>query len=106
MKPLTGHPDDVIRNCIKRVCSIVENKSVKKFYIGRSVDPYRRKSDHCCDNMGLIYYTNSIRYAICVEYMLINAFYGHRKCNNISHYPFGGVSEEYGSYIYVAVWMK
>ncbi len=104
MEPLTGYPKNVLPRLAQIVYSIVNDMSVSQFYIGRAVDPYKRMIEHGSDNIIPIYYTESIDHAIDIEDALINRFYNHPKCDNDAPHGGGGVSEEYGSYVYVAVW--
>ena len=105
MEPLTGWPKDVLNELIEHVSLINSRKSVKKFYIGRTVDVDNRKSDHSCDEIEAIYSTDSPDNAIVIEDILIKKFYNYNKCINNANHGGGGVSEEYGSYVYVAIWL-
>ena len=93
MYPITGWPKDVFPMLVQLVNSIVNQKSVKEFYIGRGRDPSERKSYH-----------GSVDNSIAIESALIDTFYNHQKCNNKAQHGGGGVSEEYGNYVYVAIW--
>jgi hypothetical protein len=104
MDPLTGWPDEVLPELTRIVSTIANNKNVSKFYIGRGVDLSERKSKHSCDEIIAIYSTDSIDNAIEVEEYLIKTFYSHPKCDNEAPHGGGGVSEEYGSYVYAAIW--
>lgn len=106
MEPLTGWPNDVLRELIDLVSSdVAENPIVTEFYIGRSVNPAGRASDHGSDDIISIYFSDSIDNAIEVEETLIEEFHDHPKCSNHSPHGGGGTAEDYGSYVYVAVWL-
>lgn len=100
----TGWPKDVFPMLVQLVNSIVNQKSVKEFYIGRGRDPSERKSYHSSDDIFAIYFTDSVDNSIAIESALIDTFYDHQKCNNKAQHGGGGVSEEYGNYVYVAIW--
>lgn len=102
--PLTGWPKDVFPELVRHTKFFVNHKSVIEFYIGRSVDPAQRKSDHKCDNIAVIYFTFSIESAKIIENALLKVFYNHPKCNNEAQHAAGNISEEYGNYIYIALW--
>lgn len=102
--PLTGWPDDIYPQLKKNVRLIVNDEGVKKFYIGRSVDPSQRASEHGCDEIISLYYSDSVDNAKKVESYLIENFYYHPKCVNEAPHSGGGTSEEYGNYVYLAIW--
>lgn len=104
MEPLTGWPNDVLPELISIVDSIANDRDIKEFYIGRSVDPIQRKSFHDSDDIVCIYFSDSVDNAIAVESVLIEEFYSHPKCSNDAPHGGGGVTTEYGNYVYVAVW--
>lgn len=104
MKPLTGWPKDIFPALIQFLDSIVDHKSVKKFRIGRSVDPSQRASLHGGDDTFAIYFTDSVDNAIAIESTLIETFYTHPKCVNRAPHGGGGITEEQGNYVYVAIW--
>jgi hypothetical protein len=104
MNPLTGWPKDVFPALVRLVDSIANHRSVKEFYIGRGVDPSERKSYHGSDDIATIHFTDSVDNAIAIESALIETFYSHQKCSNDALHGGGGVTEEYGSYVYVAIW--
>ncbi len=79
MKTLTGWPNDVLGELINYVSLINGRKTVKAFYIGRTVDVDKRRSEHGCDEIIAIYYTDSNDNAIIVEDELINKFYNYKK---------------------------
>lgn len=106
MEPLTGYPRDVFSRLIRRVNSIVNDWYVREFYIGRTIDPSKRKTEHDSDDIIPVYLTESIKHAIGIENALIDYFYEHPKCDNDAPHGGGGVSEEYGNYVYVAVWLN
>ena len=82
----------------------MNHRDVKEFYIGRGVDPSERKSYHDSDDIVAIYFTDSVENAIAIEDALIKSFYNDPKCSNDAPHGGGGVSEEYGNYVYVAIW--
>lgn len=106
MEPLTGYPGNVFLKLVGIVDSIANNRDVEEFYIGRTVDPYKRMVEHDSDTIFPIYSTDSADHAIEVEDGLIGRFYNHPKCSNDASHGGGGVSEEYGNYVYVVVWMR
>jgi hypothetical protein len=105
MKPLTGWPKDVFPVLVQLVDFIANDRAVKEFYTGRGVDPSERRSYHGSDDIAAIYFTDSVDNAIVVESALIKTFYDHPKCSNDAPHGGGGVTEEYGSYVYVAIWL-
>lgn len=104
MEPLSGYPRNVFPRLVQVVNSIANDRSVRLFYIGRTVDPYKRMIEHDSDNIIPIYSTESIDHAIDIEDALIEHFYNHPKCDNDAPHGGGGISEEYGNYVYVAIW--
>lgn len=106
MEPLTGYPRYVIPKLIQVVNSIANDRSISLFYIGRAVDPRKRMIEHDSDSVMPIYYTESVDHAINVEDVLIDYFYEHPKCDNDAPHGGGGISEDYGNYVYVAVWLN
>jgi hypothetical protein len=105
MKPLTGWPKDVFPVLVRLVDFIAKQRAVKEFYTGRGADPSERRSYHGSDDIVAIYFTDSVDNAIVVESALIKTFYDHPKCSNDAPHGGGGVTEEYGSYVYVAIWL-
>ena len=103
-EPITGNPGQVLTELAKWISAIINDNSVKEFYIGRTVDLNKRQSDHGCDKIKPIYKTDSTNNAIIVENNLIKKFYVNSKCSNESEHGGGGISEEYVSYVYVAIW--
>jgi hypothetical protein len=106
MEPLTGYPRDVFLKLVEIVDTIANERATRMFYIGRCVDPRKRMLEHGSDIIYPIYYTESVDHAITVEDALINHFYDYQKCDNDAPHGGGGVSEEYGNYVYVAAWFK
>mgnify|MGYP000660357153 CR=1 FL=1 len=102
--PITGWPSNVIRELKSIVRKIAEHPSVKKSYIGKTNDPDRRKTEHDCDDLVVIYETSSPGHAQQAEYDLINAFWMHPKCSNGAPGGGGPAADEYWQYVYVAVW--
>jgi len=102
--PLTGWPKDCIPNLLAKVQEIVDDLSIEKFRIGRSVDPDGRKSFYEADDLEFIYETDSIDNSEEVEDVLIKEFFDNPKCLNEAPDARGGTSEEYGPYVYVLKW--
>lgn len=102
---ITGWPKDAFPSVANLADSIASHKSVRELYIGRGVDLAQRKSYHQSDNIVPIYYTESIDSAIAVESALIEKFFNHPKCRNKALHGGGGTTEEYGSFIYMALWL-
>ncbi len=103
-EPITGNPSIVLPELAKWISAIVNDNSVKEFYIGRTVDLDKRQSDHGCHKIKPIYKTDSTNNAITIEDDLIKRFYNSLKCSNESDHGGGGTSEEYVNYVYVALW--
>ncbi len=104
MKALTGRPDDVLDEIIDRVEAVDADEDVVEFYVGRTSDLDKRRAEHGADDILALYRTDSDEYALAVEEALITEFIDREKCSNEADHAGGGVSPEYSSYVYVAVW--
>jgi len=104
MKLLTGWPKEVLPILFDLISSVSEQKEIHEFYIGRSIDPAQRFAAHNCDDIFPIYYSDSIDNAIIVESTLIESYYNHPKCSNDAPHGGGRTIEEYGNYVYLAIW--
>jgi hypothetical protein len=101
----SGHPSIVIPELLTVVSRIVNRRSVKMFYVGRGVDPYRRVKFHGSDIGYVLYQTRSIQNEVMVESTLIDYFYSHPKCANTAVHGRGRVSSAPIGYVYLAIWV-
>lgn len=104
--PLKGWPNIVVPYLEDLISNSIASKKIIEFYIGRSNDLIQSSYRHGCDCITALYETESISNALFVEQNLINLFWEHQKCNNLSFHCGGGVSNEYINYIYIAIWTK
>ena len=102
--PLTGQPSKVLPMLIQILSSWVPRADIKKFYIGRSVDPGNLVNAQGCDAYGILYDAGSIENAMTVEDSLILLFSRDPKYFNEAMRSDGWSSEGEGNSVYVAFW--
>lgn len=98
--------NEKIYQSAREVSSIINNKYVEGFKIGRSNDVTRRKCAHGCDDIFTVFHTSSPDFVLDAEYALINHFYNHPKCWNEKSHSGGNLNRDYYQNVYVAVWYK
>ena len=101
---VTGWPNEVIQRLRNRVRRVANSDRVAEFYIGRTAYPTQTKSRHGADDLHPIYKTTSVNNSEVVEQALLDRFFDHPKCNNVSRDSRGGVADGNLHYVYVAVW--
>jgi hypothetical protein len=106
----SGWPADVLPDIARQIRGLIKDERVKKFKIGRTDNPDSRTYAYFrdkCDELRILYLTESLDNAMDVEDTLINTFYSHPKCCNIAPHSGGCISTVYsGNYVYVAIWHK
>ena len=102
--PLRGLPRDVVEDLAEYISEVVDAEKVDQFYIGRTTDIPSTINRHDPEDMIKLYETESTDNAIEVEDTLIKAFYNHPKCDNDNPHGGGGVSIEFVSNVYLALW--
>jgi hypothetical protein len=102
--PTTGWPADVLDDLAQYISETIEQETVDTFYIGRSGSLDSATSRHGCDEIVPHYETDSVQNAIELEGSLIEQFLVHEKCDNKTAHGGGGVSLEFVSYGYLALW--
>ena len=105
MKPITGLPDDVISDVVDAVEDILDDTYLEKFYIGRTNDLERRRSELGADDIVPLYKTDRPENAMDVEGLLLDIFHEDQRCENESEHEGGGVSPDDVQYVYIAVWL-
>ena len=107
--PLTGNPDDVYEAARTMLASRIQNIfTVKRFYIGRTVDLASRQKAHGCDTIIPIYQTDSDRNARHLEARLVEYFsrtqnWFRPSMSNIATDSRGSTSEG-PQFVYLAIW--
>jgi hypothetical protein len=104
--PLKGRPDEVIDDLEQIILEAIERDEIGQFYIGRSVDLAATQEHHGSDEIIPLYAPESADNAIEVEDSLLKTFYNHPKCENESEHGDGGISPEFVSYVYLAIWYR
>ena len=102
--PTTGKPADVRDALAQFVYEMIEQKSVARFYIGRSGDLESIMSQHSCDNVVPLYETRSLRNASEVQHFLVELLIENEKCSNKDSRDDRGMSKGTVSYVYLALW--
>jgi hypothetical protein len=102
--PLTGWPHDVLDELVEVIQQILERKDISDFYIGRTTDLNASRNRHGADVIQPLYETDSTEHAMQVENALIEEFFEFAKCSNDAPDSRGGISEEEGGFVYVALW--
>jgi hypothetical protein len=104
--PLKGRPDEVIDDLEQIILEAIERDEIGQFYIGRSVDLAATQEHHGSDEIIPLYVPESADSASEVEDSLLKTFYNHPKCENESEHGDGGISPEFVSYVYLAIWYR
>jgi len=106
----SGWPAEVLPDIALEIHGLIKDERVKKFKIGRTDDPRSRTYAYArnnCDELQILYLTESLDNAMDVEDALINRFISHPKCCNIAPHSGGGISTVYaGNSVYIAIWYK
>jgi len=103
---LKGWPRDVLAPARRTVAHLAGLRQIDRFYIGRGVDPEKRRSAHRAHAVVPIYETDSVENAMQVEEFLNARFFNHAKNDNASWDARGGTSQDYVNYVYVALWVR
>ena len=82
----------------------INKPEVRRFEIGRTNDPVRRKSERKCDALPVLF-EGSAGDAKIIEEALISEFKRHLKNTNSSVASVGPISEDATQYVYAALWM-
>lgn len=104
--PLKGRPDEVLDSLEQIILEAIERDDIAQFYIGRSVDLDASQEHHGSDEIIPLYEPESAGNAIEVEDALLRTFYNHPKCENESEHGDGGISPEFVSCVYLAIWYR
>lgn len=104
--PLKGRPDEVLDDLEQILLEAIERDEIVLFYIGRSADLDATQENHGSDEIIPLYEAESADNAIEVEDSLLRTFYNHPKCENEREHGDGGISLEFVSYVYVAIWYR
>ncbi len=104
--PLTGRPDEVIDDLEQIILEAIEQDDIVLFYIGRSVDLDATQEHHGSDEIISLYKPESADDAVEVEDSLLKTFYNHPKCENESEHGDRGISPEFVSCVYLAIWYR
>jgi len=102
--PTTGRPTDVLDNLARFVSETIGQKSVAKFYIGRTGDLDSAISRHKCDNIVTLFKAEKIQNVIKVESSLIELLIEDDKCANGKQRSVKERSGKPASYVYLAIW--
>lgn len=98
--------NEKLNQSARAINSIINNKYVEGFKIGRSIDIPQRRFSHGCDEIFTVFHTSSINFVLEAEDKLIKYFYNHPKCWNNSPHSGGNLDTDYYQNVYVAVWYK
>jgi hypothetical protein len=104
--PRRGRPDEVLDDLEQIILEAIERDEIALFYIGRSADLDATQENHGSDEIIPLYEAKSADNAIEVEDSLLETFYKHPKCENESEQGGGGISLEFVSYVYIAIWYR
>jgi len=104
--PLKGRPDEVLDDLEQIILEAIERDEISQFYIGRSVDLDATQERHGSDEIIPLYEPENDDNAIEVEDSLLKTFYNHPKCENEIEHGDGGISKEFVSCVYVAIWYR
>jgi len=106
MKPITGLPDDAISAVVEAVEDILDDTSVKKFYIGRTNETEKTRSELGADDIVPVYRTYRPKNTMDVERSLIDVFSKDPRCTKKAKHEGGDVSPDEVQYVYIALWLK
>ena len=104
--PLKGSPDEVLDDLEQIISEAIERDEISQFYIGCSVDLDATQERHGSDEIIPLYEAESADNAIEVEDSLLKTFYNHPKCENESEHGDGSITQEFVSYVYLAIWYR
>jgi hypothetical protein len=93
----------IVAKAIEATRRVLAQLPDSKFYIGRTNDPNRRKSEHEVSQLSVVYETQHVHLARYIEDFLINKFSENPRCQNKAMDSGGGVGEGQ-QYVYVATW--
>jgi hypothetical protein len=105
MKPFTGLPDDVASEVVDAVKDIVEDRYVTKFFIGRTNDTERKRSELGADDVVPVYKTIDSDNAIDIVGALLDVLREDPRCDNDVENGSDEDSSEGVQYVYIAVWL-
>jgi hypothetical protein len=104
--PLKGRPDEVIDDLEQIILEAIERDEIALFYIGCSLDLAATQEHHGADEIITLYQPESADDAIEVEDSLLKTFYNHPKCEDESDHGDRGISREFVSCVYLAIWYR
>jgi hypothetical protein len=104
--PLKGTPDEVLDDLEQIILESIERDEISQFYIGRSVDLAGTQERHGSDEIISLYEPETADHAAEVEDSLLKTFFNHPKCENESEHGDGGISPEFVSCVYLAIWYR